>query len=157
MLIIILTDNYYRLGNPIKINLSERDIVLLRQDSPLNMNYIKTTYMLERIHQKTLGVNNLSEVRNNPEKIFVTEFPDLMPETLITREPEEVSIFHCKFGNIILKHFYNNSVFSISQNIIAIFHHYWQCLDKCFVNLSLFNFSDVRAGDKRIILVDGKP
>ncbi|TIW90898.1 MAG: glutathione synthase, partial [Mesorhizobium sp.] len=72
-------------------DLSEMDVVLLRQDPPFDMNYITTTHILERIHPKTLVVNDPAWVRNSPEKIFVTEFPDLMPETLITKDPHEVA------------------------------------------------------------------
>ena len=79
--------NHFTLGEPVRTDLSEMDVVLLRQDPPFDMNYITTTHILERIHPKTLVVNDPAWVRNSPEKIFVTEFPDLMPETLITKDP----------------------------------------------------------------------
>ncbi len=78
--------NHYTLGEKVRTDLSGMDVVLLRQDPPFDMNYITTTHMLERIHPKTLVVNNPTEVRNAPEKIFVTHFPELMPPTLITQK-----------------------------------------------------------------------
>ncbi len=78
--------NHFTLGDKVRTDLSEMDVVLLRQDPPFDMNYITTTHILERIHPKTLVVNDPAWVRNSPEKIFVTEFPDLMPETLITKD-----------------------------------------------------------------------
>ena len=85
--------NHFSLGEPVRTDLSEMDVILLRQDPPFDMNYITTTHILERIHPKTLVVNDPAWVRNSPEKIFVTEFPDLMPETLITKDPAEVAAF----------------------------------------------------------------
>ena len=83
-------------------------MVLLRQDPPFDMAYITTTHLLERIHPKTLVVNDPAWVRNSPEKIFVTEFPDLMPETLITKDPREVAAFRKEIGDIIIKPLYGN-------------------------------------------------
>ena len=69
------------------------DVVLLRQDPPFDLAYITTTHLLERIHPQTLVVNDPAHVRNAPEKIFVTQFPDLMPPTLITRDRAEIEEF----------------------------------------------------------------
>jgi hypothetical protein len=84
--------SHYSLGEKVRTDLSEMDVVLLRQDPPFDMNYITTTHILERIHPKTLVVNDPAWVRNSPEKIFVTEFPDLMPDTLITKDPLEIGL-----------------------------------------------------------------
>ena len=101
-------DRHYSLGEAVRTDLSEMDVILLRQDPPFDMNYITTTHMLERIHPKTLVVNDPAWVRNSPEKIFVTEFPDLMPETLITRDAAEVAAFRRAHGDIIIKPLYGN-------------------------------------------------
>ncbi|MDD9330800.1 MAG: glutathione synthase, partial [Bartonella sp.] len=92
----------YQLGESVRTELTNMDVVLLRQDPPFDLNYITTTYLLERIHPKTLVVNDPAWVRNSPEKIFVTEFPDLMPETLITKDIAEITDFRAKFGDIII-------------------------------------------------------
>jgi glutathione synthase len=84
-----LKGDHFTLGGAETADLSGMDVVLLRQDPPFDMGYITTTHFLERIHPATLVVNDPVEVRNAPEKIFVTEYPELMPPTLITRDAEE--------------------------------------------------------------------
>ncbi len=79
--------SHFTLGEPRRAELTEFDVVLLRQDPPFDLNYITTTHLLERIHPKTLVVNDPAQVRNAPEKMFVTEFPELMPPTLLTPRP----------------------------------------------------------------------
>ncbi len=93
------------------------DVVLLRQDPPFDMSYITTTHLLERIHPKTLVVNDPANVRNAPEKVFVLDFLDLMPPTLVTRNLEDVKAFRAEHKDIILKPLYGNggsSVFRIA-------------------------------------------
>ena len=100
--------NHFSLGEPVRTDLQEMDVILLRQDPPFDMNYITTTHILERIHPKTLVVNDPAWVRNSPEKIFVTEFPDLMPETLVTKDVREIAAFRKEHGDIIIKPLYGN-------------------------------------------------
>lgn len=90
------------------MKLSDYDVVLLRQDPPFDMAYVTTTHLLERIHPKTLVVNDPAHVRNAPEKIFVTEFPELMPPTLITRDLEEIKAFRAEFKDVVMKPLYGN-------------------------------------------------
>ncbi len=156
-----IKDDHYTLGEPIRRDLSEMDVVLLRQDPPFDMNYITTTHLLERIHPKTLVVNDPAWVRNSPEKIFVTEFPDLMPETLITKDPQEVMDFRREFGDIILKPLYGNGgagVFHLAdgdRNLTSLLEMFGQLFKEPFIAQRYLK--DVRAGDKRIILIDGEP
>src|SRR5690606_11437180 len=91
-----------------KTDLADFDVILLRQDPPFDMNYITTTHMLEVVHPQTLVVNHPREVRNAPEKILVTGFPELMPETLITRDESEIRAFRAEFGDIVLKPLFGN-------------------------------------------------
>ena len=153
--------DHYTLGEPISRDLSEMDVVLLRQDPPFDMNYITTTHILERIHPKTLVVNDPAWVRNSPEKIFVTEFPDLMPETLITKDPKEIAAFRKEFGDIILKPLYGNGgagVFHLAdgdRNLTSLLEMFGQMFREPFIAQRYLK--DVRAGDKRIILIDGEP
>ena len=81
-------------------------MVLLRQDPPFDLAYITSTHLLERIHPKTLVVNDPAQVRNAPEKIFVMEFPELMPPTLITRDLAEIKAFRAEHGDIVMKPLY---------------------------------------------------
>jgi glutathione synthase len=153
--------DHYTLGKPERRDLSEMDVVLLRQDPPFDMNYITTTHLLERIHPKTLVVNDPMWVRNSPEKIFVTEFPDLMPETLITKDPQEVAAFRREFGDIIIKPLYGNGgagVFHLQdgdRNLASLLEMFAQMYREPFIVQRYLK--DVRAGDKRIVLIDGEP
>lgn len=152
--------DHYTLGSKQKFNMAEMDVVLLRQDPPFDMNYITTTHLLERIHPETLVVNDPAHVRNAPEKIFVTEFPDLMPETLVTLDIDEIKAFREEFGDIIIKPLFGNGgagVFLLrkdDQNLSSLM--------EMFAGLSREQLMiqrylpDVRAGDKRIILIDGE-
>jgi glutathione synthase len=153
--------DHYALGEPERRDLSEMDVVLLRQDPPFDMNYITTTHLLERIHPKTLVVNDPAWVRNSPEKIFVTEFPDLMPETLITKDIQEVLEFRKEHGDIIIKPLYGNGgagVFHLTtddRNLTSLLEMFEQMYREPFIAQRYLK--DVRTGDKRIILIDGEP
>ncbi|MFC5385845.1 glutathione synthase [Aquamicrobium segne] len=153
--------NHYDLGEEVRTDLSEMDVILLRQDPPFDMNYITTTHMLERIHPKTLVVNDPAWVRNSPEKIFVMEFAGLMPETLITRDPQEVAAFRRAHGDVIIKPLYGNGgagIFHLrddDQNLSSLLEMFLQMFREPFIVQRYLK--DVRKGDKRIILIDGKP
>jgi glutathione synthase len=151
---------HFKLSDPRKIDLSTQDVVLLRQDPPFDMNYITTTHLLERIHPKTLVVNDPGHVRNAPEKIWVLDFQDLMPPTLVTRNLADVVEFRARHKDIIIKPLYGNggaSVFRIKDGDSNL-----NALVEMFHLLSREPFMvqqyrpEVRAGDKRIILVDGE-
>ncbi|QKV19761.1 glutathione synthase [Oricola thermophila] len=153
--------DHFTLGAPVRTDLSEMDVVLLRQDPPFDMNYITTTHLLERIHPETLVVNDPAWVRNSPEKIFVTEFPDLMPETMITKDLEEIWAFRREFGDIILKPIYGNGgagVFHLrdgDRNLTSLMEMFGQLTREPIIVQRYLD--DVRGGDKRIILIDGEP
>ncbi len=154
--------DHFTLGAPEEADLSTFDVVHLRQDPPFDMGYITTTHLLERIHPDTLVVNDPTSVRNAPEKLFVTEFVDLMPPTLITRDPLEIRAFRQEFNDIIIKPLYGNGgagVFRIAGHdenlgsLLEIFETAYRG-EPYVVQRYL---PDVRKGDKRIILVDGAP
>ena len=100
--------DHFTLGEPKHVDLSTFDVVLLRQDPPFDLAYITSTHLLERIHPKTLVVNDPAHVRNAPEKIFVTEFPELMPPTLMTRDLDAIKAFRAEHGDIVMKPLYGN-------------------------------------------------
>lgn len=153
--------DHFTLGEPERIDLSTMDVVLLRQDPPFDMAYITSTHILERIHPKTLVVNDPAWVRNSPEKIFVTEFPDLMPATLITRDAAEIRAFREEMGDIIIKPLYGNGgagVFHLKKddrNLSSLLETFGQMFREPFIAQQYL--PDVRKGDKRIILIDGEP
>lgn len=152
--------NHFTLGTPEKTDLSTLDVVLLRQDPPFDMAYLSTTYLLERIHPTTLVVNDPAEVRDAPEKLLVMDYPELMPETIITRDPNEIKAFRAEFGDIVLKPLYGaggQGVYHVKpddDNFSAFLELFLtQSRDPFIAQRYL---PAVRAGDKRIILVDGK-
>ena len=131
--------NHFSLGAPVRADLSEMDVILLRQDPPFDMSYITTTHMLERVHPKTLVVNDPVWVRNSPEKIFVGEFPDLMPETLITRDTREIDAFRKEHGDIIVKPLYGNGgagIFHLHEadrNLASLLEMFSQMFREAFI------------------------
>ena len=153
--------DHYTLGEAVRTDLTEMDVVLLRQDPPFDMNYITTTHILERIHPETLVVNDPAWVRNSPEKIFVTEFADLMPDTLITKDIDEIWAFRKEYGDIIIKPIYGNGgagVFHLrdgDRNLTSLMEMFAQLTREPLIVQRYL--ADVRAGDKRIILIDGEP
>ncbi len=152
---------HFEVGEMRLENLADWDVVLLRQDPPFNMAYITTTHLLERIHPKTLVVNNPLEVRNAPEKIFVTDFADLMPPTLITLDRVLIDEFRVTYGDIIIKPLYGNGgagVFRLRKddsNLASLLEVFADLYPEPFIVQQYL--PDVRKGDKRIILVDGEP
>ena len=151
--------DHFTLGQKETVDLSTFDVVHLRQDPPFDMGYITSTHLLERIHPKTLVVNDPAHVRNAPEKLFVTEFPDLTPPTLITRDRAEIAAFRKEHGDIIMKPLYGNGgagVFRIvggDENFASLIEMFETAFREPFVVQRYL--PDVRQGDKRIILVDG--
>lgn len=152
---------HFQLGEPARIDLSTQDVIHMRQDPPFDMNYITLTHMLERLHPRTLVVNPPAAVRNAPEKILVTEFPDLMPPTLVTRDREMIHAFRREHGNIIVKPLYGNGgagVFFIQEgdhNLVSLLELFEQNYREPFMVQQYL--PDVRKGDKRIIIIDGEP
>ena len=137
------------------------DVILMRQDPPFDMSYITATHILEHVHPHTLVINNPTNVRNTPEKLFVTHFENVMPPTLITSDEEEIFGFRKEFKDIIVKPLFGNGgagVFHIKpddENLSSLIE-----LHKTFYREPLMiqeYVPAVRQGDKRIILIDGKP
>ncbi len=151
--------SHYKLSDPHTVDLEDLDVVLLRQDPPFDMAYITTTHLLERVHPKTLVVNDPASVRNAPEKVFVLDFQDLMPETMVTRSLEDVKAFRRAHGDIIIKPLYGNggaSIFKIGAedtNLNSLVELFQTVFREPFMVQQYV--PAVRQGDKRIILVDG--
>jgi glutathione synthase len=152
--------DHFTLGEPRLADLSSFDVVLLRQDPPFDLAYISTTHMLERIQPGTLVVNDPAHVRNAPEKIFVTEFPELMPPTLITRDLEAIKTFRNKHGDIVMKPLYGKggeAVFRLAGedlNFGSLYDLFATMFREPWVVQKFL--PAVREGDKRILLVDGE-
>jgi glutathione synthase len=151
---------HFALGEARRQDLSAYDVLLMRQDPPFDMNYTTITHLLERIHPKTYVVNPPAAVRNAPEKILVTEFPELMPPTLVTRDRKLIQEFRKEHGNIIVKPLYGNGgagVFFIeegSHNLTSLLELFETAFHEPFMVQRYL--PEVRQGDKRIIIVDGE-
>ena len=157
-----ITGNHFSLGEQRVADLrTDIDVILMRQDPPFDMSYITATHILEHVHPHTLVINNPTNVRNTPEKLFVTHFENVMPPTLITSDEEEIFGFRKEFKDIIVKPLFGNGgagVFHIKpddENLSSLIE-----LHKTFYREPLMiqeYVPAVRQGDKRIILIDGKP
>ncbi len=152
--------NHFDFGEEAIIDLADIDVVWMRQDPPFDMAYITATHLLELIHPKTLVVNNPAEVRNAPEKLFVTKFLDLMPPTLITRREDDVRRFREDHGDIIVKPLYGNGgagVFHLKEDDsnLGSLMEMFLAASREPVMVQQF-LPEVVQGDKRIILIDGE-
>jgi glutathione synthase len=152
--------DHFTLDETQRVALAEFDVILLRQDPPFDLAYVTTTHLLERIHPKTLVVNDPAHVRNAPEKMFVTEFPDLMPPTLVTRDLTEIKAFRAEHGDIVMKPLYGHgggAVFRITRddlNFGSLYDMFAVTFREQWVVQKFL--PAVKAGDKRILLVDGE-
>ncbi|QDC08301.1 glutathione synthase [Oceanicola sp. D3] len=153
--------DHFTLGEPQEIDLSEMDVIWLRQDPPFDMGYITTTHILEQIGGKTLVVNDPFWVRNSPEKLLVLNFPDLTPPTVIARDLEALKAFKAQHGDIIVKPLYGNGgagVFRLGpeDRNLASLHELFTGINREPLIAQQF-LPAVSKGDKRVILVDGAP
>jgi glutathione synthase len=153
-------NDHFTLGEPARIELTAFDVILMRQDPPFDLSYITATHLLERIHPKTLVINDPAHVRNAPEKVFVTEFPDLMPPTLVTRDLAEIKSFRAQHGDIVMKPLYGHgggAVFRLTKedlNFGSLYDMFAVTFREPWVVQAFL--PAVRQGDKRIVLVDGE-
>ena len=150
---------YYALGEAREIDLNETDVVLLRQDPPFNLAYITSTHFLERVQSRVLVVNDPAHVRNAPEKVFVMDFPDLMPPTTLTRDRATIEAFRARHGDVVMKPLYGHggaAVFKVGQrdpNFGSLFDMFHTMFREPWVVQRFL--PEVAQGDKRILLIDG--
>ncbi|KQM99607.1 glutathione synthase [Sphingomonas sp. Leaf226] len=156
-----VTGDHFSVGEPVNLDLGdEADVVLMRQDPPFDLGYITATHLLERIAGKTLVVNDPAQVRNAPEKVFVLDYPQFMPPTLVTRSLDEARAFLAEHGAIVIKPLHGNggkAIFKVESDganlsaLIEVFNMTWR--EPHMVQAFL---PDVAKGDKRIVLVEGE-
>ncbi|MBS8261633.1 glutathione synthase [Roseibium polysiphoniae] len=152
--------NHFTLGEKQRFNMADVDVVLMRQDPPFDLSYIAATHILEKVHPNTLVVNDPAEVRNAPEKLFVTEFADLMPPTLVTRDRDEIDLFRAEYGDIVMKPLFGHggaAVFRITRddlNYGSLYDFFAATFREPWVIQQFL--PNVKHGDKRILLVDGE-
>ena len=152
--------SHAELGEAQRRDLAQMDVILLRQDPPFDLAYIATTHLLERIHPRTLVVNDPRAVRDAPEKLFVMDFPELMPPTLISRERAAIEAFRAEHGEVVMKPLYGfggGSVFKVGRrdpNFGSLFDLFSTTFREPWVIQKFL--PQIVEGDKRIILVDGE-
>ncbi|WP_019831998.1 glutathione synthase [Sphingomonas sp. PR090111-T3T-6A] len=153
---------HFQFGEPETFDLgADTDVVLMRQDPPFDLAYITATHLLERVQHETLVVNDPAAVRNAPEKLFVLDYAEFMPPTMITRRLEDARAFHAEHGEVVVKPLYGNAgsaVFHVGRkdaNLAALTELFGQVWREPFMVQAFL--PDVSKGDKRIVLVDGKP
>jgi glutathione synthase len=150
---------HFTLGDERRVELKSFDVILMRQDPPFDLSYITATHLLERLQPATLVVNDPGHVRNAPEKVFVTLFPELMPPTLITRDRAEIRAFRAEHRDIVMKPLYGHgggAVFRVAADDLN-FGSLYDMFSVTFREPWVVQkwLPDVKHGDKRIILVDG--
>jgi len=148
------------LDAPSILDLHKLDTVLIRQDPPFNMAYITAAQILERLQPEVLVLNDPRAIRDAPEKLFVIDFPDLTPPTLITRDAEAMRAFRDQYKDVIIKPLYGNGgagVFRVKPDD-ANFNALLEMFTDFYQEPSILQqfLPDVTAGDKRIILLDGE-
>jgi len=156
-----IKNDHFLLGEEKKINLADLDVILMRQDPPFDMAYITATHILEKIQPETLVINDPVHVRNSPEKILVTQFEEFIPPTLISSDMKSIREFYAKYQDIIIKPLYGNGgkeIFHIKprdENLTALLEMFADKYREPII--TQMYIPDVHKGDKRIILIDGKP
>jgi glutathione synthase len=153
--------DHFSVGKPVNLDIGdEADVVLMRQDPPFDLGYITATHLLERIADKTLVVNDPAQVRNAPEKVFVLDYPQFMPPTLVTRSLDEARKFLAEHGAIVIKPLHGNggkAIFKVESDganlsaLMEVFNMTWR--EPHMVQAFL---PDVAKGDKRIVLINGE-
>jgi len=152
--------DHAQLGPEREVDLSEFDVVWLRQDPPFDMHYITLTHLLDRIAGTTLVVNDPFWVRNYPEKLLVLDFPDLTPPTTVARDLATIKAFKDKHGDVILKPLYGNGgagvfLLNAADRNLSSLHELFTGFSREPLIVQKF-LPDVAKGDKRVILVDGE-
>ena len=156
-----IVGNHCALGPARTIDLAEMDVVLLRQDPPFDLAYITSTHILQRLQPGTLVVNDPVSVRDAPEKLFVMDYPQLMPPTLITRDRAEIEAFRRQHGEVVMKPLHGHggaTVFKVAErdpNFGSLFDLFSQLFREQWVVQAFL--PNIVNGDKRIILIEGKP
>lgn len=157
--------DHFKILDEVSLDLTEVDFILMRQDPPFDMGYITATYILEQLPEfskrNVIIMNDPKGVRDAPEKLVAMRFPQFFPPTLVSADPEALNDFRKEHQDIIVKPLYGNGgagIFHISPDN----ENFRSLLDMHFATsnepLMIQRYEKaVRKGDKRIVLVDGKP
>ena len=155
-------DDWYEFGERQEIALGDLDVILMRKDPPFDMEYVYTTYVLDRAGQQgALIVNAPQALRDMNEKAYTAWFPELTPTTLITRSMAEMKAFLAEHGHVVAKPLDGmggRSIFVVQKgdkNANVVFETLTDYGRK-FAMAQVY-IPEIKAGDKRILLIDGEP
>ncbi len=156
---ITITVETYELGCLSVVCLEEFDVILMRQEPPFDMEYITATYLLEKIHPHTLIVNNPKAVRDLPEKLFICNYPEFMPPTMVAQDIDAIKDFFLQHKKVVLKPLYSfggTDIFLVDNEeyLVQIFSHLVQKYSTAVVVQKFL--PEVKLGDKRVILINGQ-
>ena len=144
------------------LDLADMDVVLIRQDPPFDMVYQTACYILEKLPENVLVLNDPSEIRGAPEKLFVMDYPELMPPTLVTSDEAAIRAFREEHGDIILKPLYGNGgagVFRVKpddENFSSLLEMFLEGPRPLPIIAPAY-LKEGRGGDKRVLILDGEP
>ena len=155
-------DDWFELGDELDIELGDLDAILMRKDPPFDMEYVYTTYILDRAKLSgALIVNDPQALRDMNEKVYTAWFPDCTPLTLVTRSMAEIKSFLTEHGRIVVKPLEGmggRSIFVVNdgdKNANVIFETLTD-FGRQFTMAQVF-IPEIKLGDKRILLIDGEP
>ncbi|AHK18333.1 glutathione synthase [Yersinia similis] len=155
-------ESWFSFGAEQDLPLYDLDVILMRKDPPFDTEFIYATYILERAEDKgTLVVNKPQSLRDCNEKLFTAWFPELTPDTLVSRSKDHIRKFHQEHGDIILKPLDGmggTSIFRVKQgdpNLSVIIETLTE-LGSRFCMAQNF-LPAIKEGDKRVLVVDGEP
>ena len=154
-------DPFYDISEIKDIELSFFDYVLMRTDPPINSTYLYMTYILDMLDEKNIRViNSGSSLRNYNEKLITLNFPKYIPDTILTSDKKQIENFKIKHQRIILKHLNlmgGRSIYFLDKddkNLNVIFEDMTN-FGKNYI-LAQEYISEVKTGDKRIIIINGE-
>ena len=150
-------NSFFKIISKQTLDLSKCKYLLIRQDPPFNLEYISTTYILDKIKDKVKIVNNPTSIRNISEKLYSTSFQKYMPNTIFTKDMNEINKFFSKNKKMIIK-----PIHSFSGNDIHLFENKINTkLITSFIkkhgHIMCQKFlPKIKFGDKRVFLINGK-
>ena len=149
---------FYKIVDSARVDLSTVSAIFIRQDPPFDMQYITTTYILDTIKDKVRIFNDPTAIRNNPEKLFIYQFKDLIPETIVSQDLDQLREFFHKHGKVVIKPLYGYGGQSIEK--ISEYKVFNNLLERYlnefgFVMLQEF-IPNADQGDKRVIVINGR-
>ena len=147
---------FFKILKKCSLELTKSKFILIRQDPPFNLEYISTTYILDTIKHKVKILNNPTSIRNVSEKLYSAKYQKYMPDTIFSRNINEIKKFFRKNKKVILK-----PIHSYSGNDIYLLNKFNSKLINSFIkkhdHIMLQKFlPKISKGDKRVFIINGK-